>query len=360
MAYIKNISSVNVDGKDINVYQIGKQDSQQTIVYIQGLGSGDTVISTRPLFDKLKDNFNICLVDRAGNGMSSDTKEERTVEEIVEEYRMALKYSTSTKQYILMAHSIGGMYAEYWASLYPDEVEAIIYLDATPAECYVEEGKPKVSTLAIAKAENIFCSTGLQRLLLSKDMLIGKDENDIYTDKEEELRLSLMYRNTYSDATYFEMKLYYDNAEKVLNSRKIKDIPKLYIVADSYNGAYFDNVYKERLNKEYDGDNEKIEEKIENPTFFVFSNDMEWVKENIQINSRVFYVDINSGDDSYKDMQLMSKCKHNIIANSSFSWWGAWLNENKNKIVVAPKKWINRDDVDSDNIELFCENWTLL
>ena len=103
-----------------------------------------------------------------------------------------------------------------------------------------------------------------------------------------------------------------------------------------------------------------IEEKIENPTFFVFSNDMEWVKENIQINSRVFYVDINSGDDSYKDMQLMSKCKHNIIANSSFSWWGAWLNENKNKIVVAPKKWVNRDDVDSDKIELFCKNWTLL
>ena len=226
------------------------------------LGSGDTVISTRPLFDKLKDNFNICLVDRAGNGMSSDTKEERTVEEIVEEYRMALKYSTSTKQYILMAHSIGGMYAEYWASLYPDEVEAIIYLDATPAECYVEEGKPQATTLAIAKAENIFSSTGLQRLLVSKDMLIGKDENDIYTDKEEELRLLLMYQNTYSSATYSEMKLYYDNAETVLESRDIKEIPKLYLVADRYDGAYFDSVYKEQLNKEYSGYNEKIEEKI--------------------------------------------------------------------------------------------------
>lgn len=103
-----------------------------------------------------------------------------------------------------------------------------------------------------------------------------------------------------------------------------------------------------------------IEEKVENPTFFVFSNDMDWVKKNIQINSRVFYIDINSGNGSYKDMQLMSNCKHNIIANSSFSWWGAWLNENKNKIVVAPKKWINREDVDSDKIELFCEGWTLL
>ena len=103
-----------------------------------------------------------------------------------------------------------------------------------------------------------------------------------------------------------------------------------------------------------------IEEKVENPTFFVFSNDMDWVKKNIQINSRVFYIDINSGNGSYKDMQLLSTCKHNIIANSSFSWWGAWLNENKNKIVIAPKKWINREDVDSNKIELFCEGWTLL
>ena len=103
-----------------------------------------------------------------------------------------------------------------------------------------------------------------------------------------------------------------------------------------------------------------IEEKVENPTFFVFSNDMDWVKKNIQINSRVFYIDINSGNGSYKDMQLMSNCKHNIIANSSFSWWGAWFNENKNKIVIAPKKWINREDVDSNKIELFCEGWTLL
>lgn len=73
---------------------------------------------------------------------------------------------------------------------------------------------------------------------------------------------------------------------------------------------------------------------------FVFSNDIEWVRENLHY-SRMTIVEGNSGEYSYRDMQLMSLCKHNIIANSSFSWWGAWLNQNMNKIVIAPNKWVN-------------------
>ena len=63
-------------------------------------------------------------------------------------------------------------------------------------------------------------------------------------------------------------------------------------------------------------------------------------KENLPLDNSVI-IDWNQGKDSYKDMFLMSKCKHNIIANSSFSWWGAWLNQNQQKIVIAPKKWNN-------------------
>ena len=79
---------------------------------------------------------------------------------------------------------------------------------------------------------------------------------------------------------------------------------------------------------------------IKNPHFFVFSNDIEWCRKNLKMHN-VTFVDWNNGEDSYKDMQLMSLCKHNIIANSSFSWWGAWLNEYNKKIVCVPNTWYN-------------------
>jgi hypothetical protein len=83
-----------------------------------------------------------------------------------------------------------------------------------------------------------------------------------------------------------------------------------------------------------------INSKIKDAQFFVFSDEMAWCRQNLNLKNAT-YIDWNKGSNSYLDMQLMSNCKHNIIANSSFSWWGAWLNNNKAKIVVAPKKWIN-------------------
>ncbi|MFS2832869.1 alpha-1,2-fucosyltransferase [Bacteroides uniformis] len=79
---------------------------------------------------------------------------------------------------------------------------------------------------------------------------------------------------------------------------------------------------------------------------YIFSNDMEWCKKNIlpMLNgSNVMFIDWNIKTESYKDMRLMSFCRANIIAASSFSWWGAYLNQRKDQIVIAPKKWINLD-----------------
>lgn len=88
--------------------------------------------------------------------------------------------------------------------------------------------------------------------------------------------------------------------------------------------------------------------KIDQPSFFVFSNEIDWVKNNVDIPNPT-YIDFNNGADSWQDMFLMSQCKHNIIANSSFSWWGAWLNRNTNKIVITPSRFINLEE-DSDII----------
>lgn len=90
---------------------------------------------------------------------------------------------------------------------------------------------------------------------------------------------------------------------------------------------------------------EYIMSKTVNPFFYIFSDDIDWVRENIVFpDDRVEYVDWNRGADSYRDMQLMSLCTHNVIANSSFSWWAAWLNTNSNKIVIAPQKWFRNEE----------------
>jgi len=100
---------------------------------------------------------------------------------------------------------------------------------------------------------------------------------------------------------------------------------------------------------------------VDNACLYIFSDDIDWVRENIQnlipdsvLIDKIRFVDINTSDSSYMDMYLMSSCKHHIIANSTFSWWGAWLGNNKDKIVIAPSRWF----CNNDKLDIICDSWT--
>lgn len=83
---------------------------------------------------------------------------------------------------------------------------------------------------------------------------------------------------------------------------------------------------------------------------FIFSDDSDWAEQQLKFQLPTRYISHNTGKNSFEDMRLMSLCKHNIIANSSFSWWAAWLNTHTHKTVIAPKAWIANKDVDTRDV----------
>ena len=100
-----------------------------------------------------------------------------------------------------------------------------------------------------------------------------------------------------------------------------------------------------------------IANKVKNPHFFIFSDDPVWTKENIIPNFPATYMPYNA-DHPEEDLILMSRCRHHVIANSSFSWWGAWLNPRQEKVVIGPKQWFNTPKMNTSDI--LPESWIRL
>lgn len=90
--------------------------------------------------------------------------------------------------------------------------------------------------------------------------------------------------------------------------------------------------------------------KVKSPHFFVFSDDIKWVKDNFKINYPAIYIERSYKLSNPEEMILMSLCQHNIIANSSFSWWAAWLNQNPRKIIISPKNWFKNKSVEKKRL----------
>ena len=182
---------------------------------------------------------------------------------------------------------------------------------------------------------------------------------DFYGYVEEEnvkYKKDLKYlRGNYYISGWFQNEKYFEEFETIIRreirprkkirvSKELKDIlnHKNTVSVHIRRGDYAR--YQNILDKEY---YEKalavIREQVENAFLVVFSDDLNWVMKNMQFGNDVYYIDKNEGLEDYEELFVMSRCKHNVIANSTFSWWGAWLNPNEDKIVVGPKQWFARN-----------------
>ena len=117
-----------------------------------------------------------------------------------------------------------------------------------------------------------------------------------------------------------------------------------YLKHSVYTGICTEDYYKHAI--------EYIKSHVSNPIFFIFSNDLEWCKFFFGENDNVVFVEGNDVEHSYMDMILMTYCKHHVIANSSFSWWGTWLGP-EGGITIAPSKWYQSTDAP----DIWCEDW---
>lgn len=103
---------------------------------------------------------------------------------------------------------------------------------------------------------------------------------------------------------------------------------------------------------------ELVKQKVSDPHFFIFTDDLRWCKENFNLPENTFFVTQEySGERYIEKFHLMTLCRHFIIPNSTFGWWAAWLSDNPGKIVIAPKQWITDPKLNANTKDLISEGW---
>lgn len=191
------------------------------------------------------------------------------------------------------------------------------------------------------KIQNLFAKFGISKTVHIQKYF-GYEELDLsrpkywkgYWQSEK-----FFYNARESIRSDFTFKSHTHETEKLSNSIKNCDSS---ISVHVRRGDYLDNkLLGEICTKDYYQNAVNcISKHIKNPHYFVFSDDIDWCKRELLFNNATYITNQNPKN-NFRDMQLMSECRHNIIANSSFSWWGAWLNGNDQKIVISPRRWFN-------------------
>ena len=232
----------------LNTLKVGNENGKHKIVCCSGLYDGTMNFSWRKMTKSIEEDNQLIFIDRAGYGFSEDTKTDRTVEQIVEDYRTVLKNMGEEGPYILLAHSISGLYVSYWQNKYPDEIESVIIMDGT---LYVDEERENHSN-NLSRIFYVAEKVGLESIFM-KSVYGALADIDSMTNKELDMNVYMFSKTTGTHAIMSESNLIYQNAKNVIDNLKPNDIPKIFI--DAIN-AFDEN--PEKKEKEWIPYEEKI------------------------------------------------------------------------------------------------------
>lgn len=218
---------VEVNGHDMHVYVDG--DGEQTIVFLAGGGTSAPTIDFKPLWSFLVDEYQIAVVEKAGYGWSAIANVDRDMDTILEETRTALQEAGQSPPYVLAPHSMSGLEAIRWAQLYPDEVEAMIGLDAAVPEAYEVMDIPSSSVQSLA---SFAARAGVLRLIPSVlENSAGIDSGNLSAEDEKVYR-ALFHQSTLTKNMVEEVKQVESNAQMVNEGSIPREIPMYFFISN--------------------------------------------------------------------------------------------------------------------------------
>ena len=219
-----------VNNKSIHVYAAGQGDS--TLVFLAGHGTCCPIIDFKPLWMRLKDDYKIVIVERAGYGWSETSNNPRDIDTLLEETRKALELAGKKGPYVLVAHSMSGLEAIYWAQRYPSEVKAIIGIDPLVSD-FVEnylELPPGIKLSFMYFISRIGLSRFMSKNELEKSFPLVKS-NDLSAEDKQVL-LALFYKSSYTKNMLNEIKYLTENAKKVKANNIPVNTPMYFFISD--------------------------------------------------------------------------------------------------------------------------------
>ncbi len=234
---------VEVNGHNMSVYIDG--DGDKTLVFMSGGGTCSPILDFKSLYSLLSNEYKIAVVEKFGYGFSDVIDEDRDIDTMLNETRMALNKAGIEGPYVLCPHSLSGLEALYWAQKYPEEVEAIIGLDMAVPN-YYDEMKISIPLIKLGQyCANLGITRWLPSLAESDAIKYGT-----LSEEEKEIYRAVFYQRTATATMVNEVKAVKDNANTV-KENGIPQVPMLLFISNGSGGTGFTEEMWRSIPKEY-------------------------------------------------------------------------------------------------------------